>query len=404
MGADVMRWQYCQQPPDRNLLFGYGPAHEIKRRLLTLWNCVSFLITYASIENWRPRYAELSSGPPSNGLRPLDRWLLARTQHFLEEATAAYEGYLTVNVIRAFDDFVEDVSTWYVRRCRRRFWDGEQPAFATLWYALVQGLRVLAPVAPFLTEHLWQNLVAELDDAPASIFLAGWPEPVDRLRNRALLEEVATGRQVAELARSARQQAGIKLRQPLRRLVVATGDAGRRALVSRQVEDLAGELRVKEVAIAASPAEVAELRATPKLDLVGPRYGPNLPELRRLLSEGHFEVSNGTLRAGAFVLSRGEFTLDYLPKEGWAVEHGDDYIVAVDTRLDDELVLEGRVYDLIRSAQRLRQEEGLEITDRIVLTIPEPDRDLLVHEDWIKAETLALSIEVGEKLAVRKAE
>jgi isoleucyl-tRNA synthetase len=404
MGADVMRWQYCQQPPDRNLLFGYGPAHEIKRRLLTLWNCVSFLITYASIENWRPRYAELSSGPPSNGLRPLDRWLLARTQQFLEEATVAYEGYLTVNVIRAFDDFVEDVSTWYVRRCRRRFWDGERSAFATLWYALVQGLRVLAPVAPFLTEHLWQNLVAELDDAPESIFLAGWPEPVDRLRDRALLDEVATGRQVAELARSARQQAGLKLRQPLRRLVVATGDPGRRALVSRQVEDLAGELRVKEVAIAASPTEVAELRATPKLDLVGPRYGPNLPELRRLLSEGNFEVSNGTLRAGGFVLGRGEFTLDYLPKEGWAVEHGDDYIVAVDTRLDDELVLEGRVYDLIRSSQRLRQEEGLEITDRIVLTIAEPHRDLLVHEDWIKAETLATSIEVGETLAVRKAE
>jgi isoleucyl-tRNA synthetase len=402
MGADVMRWQYCQQPPDRNLLFGYGPAHEIKRRLLTLWNCVSFLITYASIESWRPRYAELADGPPSKGLRPLDRWLLARTQQFLEEATQAYESYLTVDVIRAFDDFVEDVSTWYVRRSRRRFWDGEPSAFSTLWYALVQGLRVLAPVAPFLTEHLWQNLAAELDGAPESIFLAGWPESVDRLRDRALLEEVATGRQVAELARSARQQAGIKLRQPLRRLVVATGDPGRRALVSRQVEDLAGELRVKEVAIAESPTEVAELRATPKLDLVGPRYGPNLPELRRLLSEGNFEVSNGTLRAGAFVLSRGEFTLDYLPREGWAVEHADDYVVAVDTRLDDELLLEGRVYDLIRRVQRLRVDEGLEITDRIVLTLTDAERDLLVHEDWIKGETLATSIELGEALAVRK--
>jgi isoleucyl-tRNA synthetase len=115
-------------------------------------------------------------------------------------------------------------------------------------------------------------------------------------------------------------------------------------------------------------------------------------------------VSNGTLRAGAFVLSRGEFTLDYLPKEGWAVEHGDDYIVAVDTRLDHELVLEGRVYDLIRAVQRLRQDAGLEITDRIVLTIADSDRDLLVHEDWIKDETLATSTEVGETLAVRKAE
>jgi isoleucyl-tRNA synthetase len=404
MGADVMRWQYCQQPPDRNLFFGYGPAHEIKRRLLTLWNCVSFLVTYASIDGWRPRFAELDSGPRPDGLRPLDRWLLARVQELVEEATAAYEAYLTVNVIRAFDEFVEDVSTWYVRRSRRRFWQGEEAAFATLWYAVVQALRVVAPVVPFLTEHLWQNLVTGLQGAPESIFLAGWPEPVDRLRDRGLLEEVAAGRHVAELARSARQQAGIKLRQPLRRLVVATSDAGRRALVSRQVEDLAGELRVKEVAISASPNEVAELRATPRLDLVGPRYGPNLPELRRLLSEGSFEVSNGTLRAGAFILGRGEFTLDYSPRAGWALEHADDYVVAVDTRLDDELRLEGRVYDFIHTVQRLRREAGLEITDRIVLSVPEAERELLVHEDWIKGETLATQVEIGETLAVRRDE
>jgi isoleucyl-tRNA synthetase len=404
MGADVMRWQYCQQPPDRNLLFGYGPAHEIKRKLLTLWNCVSFLVTYASIESWTPRFTDLESGPHHERLRPLDRWLLARVQQLLGETTAAYDAYLTVNVTRAFETFVEDVSTWYVRRSRRRFWDGEEAAFATLWYALVQALRVIAPVLPFLAEHLWQNLVAGLRGAPESVFLAGWPEPVDRLRDRGLLEEVAVGRQVAELARSARQQAGIKLRQPLRRLVVASGDPTRRALVSRQVEDLAGELRVKEVEIAESPHEVAEMRATPKLDLVGPRYGPNLPELRKLLAEGSFEVANGTLRAGAFVLGKGEFTLEYAPREGWAVEHEDEYLVAVDTRLDDDLLLEGRVYDLIREVQRMRKEKGLEITDRIVLTIPASDRDLLAHEEWIKAETLATEIEIGDELSVRKNE
>jgi isoleucyl-tRNA synthetase len=184
--------------------------------------------------------------------------------------------------------------------------------------------------------------------------------------------------------------------------VVATGDPGRRALVSRQVEDLAGELRVKEVAIAESPTEVAELRATPRLDLVGARYGPNLPELRRLLSEGSFEVSNGALRAGAFVLGRGEFTLDYSAREGWAVEHGDDYVVAVDIRVDDELRLEGRVYDLIHKVQGLRREAGLEISDRIILTVTDAERDLLAQEEWIKGETLATRIEVGDELAVRK--
>ena len=403
MGADPIRWLFCGQQPSQNINFGYAPANDVKRRLLTLWNSVSFLVTYGEIEGFRPEYDDLERGPRGE-LRTLDRWVLARTQELIDEATEAYERFWTPQVVAAFETFVGDLSNWYIRRSRKRFYSDDQAAFQTLWYALVQGLRVIAPIMPFLADYLWHNLVAGLRDAPESIFLADWPGPVDRLRDRPLLEEVATGRQVTELARSARQQAGIKLRQPLRRLVVATGDPGRRALVSRQVEDLAGELRVKEVAIAESPREVAELRATPKLDLVGPRYGPKLPELRRLLSEGSFEVSNGTLRAGAFVLGRGEFTLEYSPRDGWAVEHGDDYVVAVDTRLDDELRLEGRVYDLIHTVQRLRRDAGLEITDRIALTVTDAERDLLVYEDWIKGETLATSIEVGDSLAVRKQE
>jgi isoleucyl-tRNA synthetase len=403
MGADVMRWQYCQQPPDRNLLFGFGPAHEAKRKLLTLWNSVSFLVTYANIEGWRPRYGDLAAGPGGE-LRALDRWLLARTQALVQEATAAYEEQMTVRVVRGFEEFVGDLSNWYVRRNRPRFWRGEEAAFGTLWYALVQSLRLVAPVMPFLTDHLWRNLVGEpCADAPESVHLAGWPEPRSSLADSGLLEEVSAARSVVELGHSARNQAGLKLRQPLRRLVVATGDGGRRALVSRQVEEIAGELRVKEVEIAERPHAVADLRATPRLDLVGPRYGPNLPELRRLLAEGSFEVADGNLRAGPYVLAPGEFTLEYSAKEGWAVVQDDGFLVAVDTRLDEELELEGRVLDLIHAVQRMRKEAGLEITDRIALTLAEQDQDLLAYEDWIKAETLAVRVERGKELAVAKA-
>jgi isoleucyl-tRNA synthetase len=146
------------------------------------------------------------------------------------------------------------------------------------------------------------------------------------------------------------------------------------------------------------------MKATPRLDLVGARYGPNLPELRKLLQEGEFQVTDGGLRAGAFVLSPGEFTLEYAAREGWAVSHESDYVVAVDTRLDDALTLEGRVLDLIHAVQRKRKEAGLEITDRIRLTIPEADRDLLEHDEWIKGETLATEIEVGSELAVARRE
>jgi isoleucyl-tRNA synthetase len=404
MGADVMRWQYCRQPPDRNLLFGYGPAHQIKRKLLTLWNSAAFLVTYAAIEDFRPRLGDLDMGPPADDLRTLDRWLLARVQDFILEATAAYEQFMTVNVIRGFEDFVDDLSNWYIRRNRSRFWQGDAAAFRTLWYSLVQALRVIAPVMPFLSEHLWRNLVAETDaDAPESVFLAGWPEHVDRYRDEKLLMEVAEARRVVELAHAARQKAGMKLRQPLRSLVVVTSEPAKRLLVSRQVDELAGELRVKRVKFAENAHEVAELRATPRLDIVGPRFGPNLPELRRLLAEGTFQVQNGSLRAGAFVLAPGEFTLEYSPREGWAVAHETDYVVAVDTRLDEELELEGRVLDLIHTIQRLRKEAGLEITDRVVLTVPADAEALLAHEEWIKAETLATRIEVGDGLAVAKA-
>jgi isoleucyl-tRNA synthetase len=404
MGADVMRWMFCGQVPSQNLRFGYGPAGEIKRRLLTLWNSVGFLVLYANIEGWTPRYADLETGPQRAELRALDRWLLARTQELVGELTDAYESYWTPRMTRAFEDFVDDLSNWYVRRNRPRFWRGEEAAFGTLWYALVQSLRLVAPLMPFLTEHLWRNLVVEpCSDAPESVHLAGWPEARSSLADSGLLAEVSAARSVVELGHSARNQAGLKLRQPLRRLVVATGDGGRRALVSRQVEEIAGELRVKEVEIAERPHAVADLRATPRLDLVGPRYGPNLPELRRLLAEGSFEVVDGNLRAGPYVLGPGEFTLEYAAKEGWAVAQDDGFLVAVDTRLDEKLELEGRVLDLIHAVQRMRKDAGLEITDRIALTLPERDGDLLAHEEWIKTETLAVRVERGRELAVAKA-
>ena len=207
MGADVMRWQYCAQPPDRNLLFGFGPAQEIKRRLLTLWNSAKFLADYGAIESFRPVYADLARGgapePRRPTLQPLDRWLVERTAQLVAEAEAGYERWLTVDVTRAFDAYVDDLSNWYIRRSRRRFWDGDETALRTLWFGLVQGLRVIAPVMPFLAEHLWQALVRDVvDGRPESVFLAGWPEA--RTPDAALLAEVAELRRVVALGHQAR--------------------------------------------------------------------------------------------------------------------------------------------------------------------------------------------------------
>ena len=381
MGADVMRWQFCAQPPDRNLLFGYGPAHEIKRKLLTLWNSAGFLVTYANIEGFRPEW-----GVEPKAQAPLDRWLVARTAHLVEEAGEGYEAFLTLDVMRAFESFVDDLSNWYIRRSRRRFYSFDEGAFSTLWWALVQGIRVVSPVMPFLAEHLWQVLVrGPVEGAPESVHLAGWPEVADK--DDALLAEVAEARRVVRLGHQARASSGLKLRQPLRRLVVQGA-----ALSGEHVDEVREELRVKDVEQGELEAE--ELVVKPNLRVLGPRLGKELGAVRSALAAGEFEQVNGGFRVAGHELGPDDVLVERRGKEGWALASDEGVTVALDTRLDDELLLEGRVLDLIHHLNLKRKEAGLELTDRIVVTLPAADSDLLAHEDWIKNEVLATEIRV----------
>src|SRR5581483_2573040 len=322
MGADVMRWQYCAQPPDRNLLFGFGPAHEIKRRLLTFWNSVKFLVDYANIEGFEPSWERFEAEDAE--LRALDRWLVERTKQLVAEATDAYEATLTVDVVRAFESFVDDVSNWYIRRSRRRFYSFDEAAFRTLWYALVQSLRTVAPIMPFLADHLWRNLV---QDGPASVHLAGWPDADEP--DRALLDEIAEVRRIVELGRQARATAQLKLRQPLRRLVVA----GASAAAESHVDEIADELRVKEVGFV--QVQASELRVKPNLPKLGPKLGPKLAQIRSALSAGGFtELDDGRFQVNGVVLEADEVLVERVGREGWSVATDGLLTVALDTSLD----------------------------------------------------------------------
>jgi isoleucyl-tRNA synthetase len=386
MGADVVRWQYCAQPPNQNLLFGFGPGQEVQRKLLTLWNTASFLVQYGNIAAFTPTLADLETPPPV--VDALDHWIVERTRQLIADATEAYERYLTVDVLRGFEEYVDDLSNWYVRRSRRRFWDGDEVALRTLWSAVVNALRVVSPVMPFLTEHLWQVLVRDaVPDAPASVFLAGWPSAT--APDRELLDDVARVRQVVELGRQARVASKLRLRQPLRRLVVEGADR-----VARYRDMIADELRVKEVEL--GPIDATELRVRPNLKVLGPRLGAELALVRKALDAGEWDpLPDGGFRAAGHDLGADDVLVERTEKEGWAVASMLGLSVALDTALDDELLREGRVYDLIHAINTLRKERGLEITDRIVLRVPRDDADLLDHADWIAAETLATSIEVG---------
>jgi isoleucyl-tRNA synthetase len=275
---------------------------------------------------------------------------------------------------------VDDLSNWYIRRSRRRFWDGDAAALETLRTALLRSLVVIAPVMPFLAEHLWHVLRPE--DEPESIFLTRWPEPGER--DEQLLAEVGETRRVVDLGRQARGSQ-IPLRQPLRRLVVQGAP-----LAERHEAEIAEELRVKEVEF--GDVEATELRVKPNLPVLGPKLGKELGAVRAALEARDFEEVDGGFRAAGHDLSADEVLVERVGKEGWAVAHADGITVALDTALDPELEVEKRVLDLIHELNAKRKEAGLELTDRIVVTLPQDASDLLAHEDWIKDEVLAVEI------------
>jgi isoleucyl-tRNA synthetase len=388
MGADVMRWQFCTQPPDRNLLFGYSAAGEIKKKLLTLWNSATFLVNYANIEGFEPVLADLDGGPdcePSG----LDRWLVERTYELVDQCSRALDAQLSHQVMRAFEAYLDDLSNWYIRRSRRRFYSWDESAFRTLWTALAQTLRVIAPVMPFLADHLWRRLVADVcDAAPASVHLAGWPEP--RALDRELLDAVAEVRRVVELGRSARMQAKLPMRQPLRRLVVQGAPR-----VSSYLDEISDELRIKEVEL--GEIEAIELRVKPNLPVLGPRLGRELGAVRSALAEGRFEqLEGGGFRVDGHELSAGDVLVERGAREGWSLASSDGLTVAIDTTLDDELLRERRVLDLVHEVNGLRREAGLEITDRIRLTLPPEYEDLREYEQRVADETLAVDVAYGD--------
>jgi len=380
MGADVMRWLYCEQNPAQELRFGYSLADDVKRRLLTFWNSVSFFATYANIAGFDPSM-------PASELRPLDRWLASRTSAFVTEATEHYERYWTPGIIASFERFVDDLSNWYIRRTRRRFWDGDQAALHALWEALGAALQVIAPVMPFLADYLWRNLVS----ADKSLFLEPWPEPgeVDERLNA----DVGAVRQIVELGRQARATSGLKFRQPLRRVVVEGADGAR-----SYADEIAEELRVKEVEF--GDVEASELRVKPNLPVLGPKLGAALRDVREALARGEFEeLDGGRFRVGEYELSPDEVLVERAGKEGWAVASANGFTVALDTALDSELELEAAVLDLIHQLNAMRKEQGLELTDRIRIKLPAALSELLRHEDWIKQETLAIEIEIDGDIA-----
>ena len=409
IGADVMRWMYSAANPATNLNFGYGPGHEVVRRfLLPFWNSYGFLVTYARLDGWTPSQTDAAA---TAARTLLDRWILSRVDALIGDVRGALDAYDAAGATRAIEGFVEDLSNWYVRRNRRRFWKGaldddKRAAYATLHEVLATVCRLLAPFVPHLADAMWGNLVVAVDPtAPDSVHLTDFPEPV---AGRALPEidaAVALARRVVALGRTARAASGVKTRQPLAtvRVKLPAAANGRLSPDPATAAELRGEildeLNAKSLEVLSDASELVERKLYPLLPVIGPRHGTAVGAIMagarsgtwRLLAEGGAEV-------GGVLLAPDEFQLTGRARPGFEVAEEGDLLVALDTDLTPELRAEGLAREVAHRLQGLRKTAGLEVSDRVVATVSgDPDLivQLVAHRDWLAAEILAIDLALG---------
>ena len=382
--------------------FGYGPANDVKKRLLTLWNSYKFFVGYAEIEGFAPTYADLEDGPPT--ATALDRYLVARVNEAVARCREALDGYWTPTYVAQVESLVDDLSNWYIRGSRARFWrsgaDDQDAAFRTLWYALVQVTRLIGPSMPFLAEELWQNLVTRHGaGAPDSVHLAGFPTSDESLYDAAALASMRDVQDVIRLGRKVRSEANHKLRQPLAEAIVSPRNAQGRASIEQHCAEIAAELNVKGVRVADRPEELVEVEVVPNFRALGPRLGKDMPTVKRLLSEGQYTRRDGVIEVGGHELGEGDYDTRSHAREGYEVADEGAFVVALDVRLTDELVDEGIARDLVHVLQAQRRDAGFEVTDRIRVAWAGNDRARRVlerHGEYVAAETLAVELAEAE--------
>jgi isoleucyl-tRNA synthetase len=377
MGVDVMRWMFANARPEDNILFGWPAADEARRRLLVLWNVYSFFVTYAQLAGWAPTAA----APAVSERGPLDRWILARVARLADEVEADLRDYDALDAAHEIDGFIEEISTWYLRRSRKRFSRGAEPAdraaaFATMHAVLVALSRIMAPILPFLSEAMYQNLVVAggIEGGVDSVHLTRWPtEDLGHLNDQSLQASMAVAMRVVDLARTLRGQAGIKTRQPLSRMWLAL--PGRELVEQAALLSLvADEVNVKEIELIGDESELVDRRVKPLLPKIGKKLGPAIPAVMAAAREGAFEIlADGSVRLGGVTLASDEVEILAIPRPGTVVAHDEGLVVVLDTELTPDLRAEGDARELQRAIQDARKEAGVELYDEVEVQVDAPD-------------------------------
>ncbi len=407
MGVDTMRWMFAEHNPFTNINFGYGPAKEIRKHLLTLWNSYAFWTNYAILDEINP--ASLKIDPAD--LTEIDRWVLAKLQQLIQSAHVNYSDYNVMAFMKDAEEFIDDLSNWYVRRNRRRFWKSEKDtdkkvAYFTLHHVLVTLIKLLAPVIPFLTEEMYQNLVVSCDpSAPESVHHCDFPQVDQQFVDERLVKEVDRVIAIVKAGRALRNQTNIKVRQPLSELVIRPDGTMKLETLKKYEQHIKEELNVKNLIVVAEDADLVEYRLKIDFKLLGPKYGKDLPLIQKALLAlpAHEVAKKVRAKLGVelsfdnrkVVLNPDEIIVETKAKENYAVQEVDGMLLGINTQLTEELLSEGLARDLVRHIQELRKEADFELNDRIHLFYEAPEKieqAIAKHADYIKAETLSVAI------------
>jgi isoleucyl-tRNA synthetase len=385
-GADALRWYYftSKQPWDGYLFSLDAVAESVRQFLKTLWNTYSFFVLYGNLTDAQ------GEGEPTE----LDRWIRSRLAATVERVTERMEDYDTTFAGRAIAEFVDDLSNWYVRRSRRRFWEGDPAAFATLRESLLTVAKLLAPLTPFVSDAIYENL----DGSEPSVHLCDFPEAGER--DPELEWQMQVARDAVELGRAARAHAKVKVRQPLREAVMVAADRERAAI--QAFEDLVrDELNVKSLRFVSEADELGRFELKPNYRTLGPRFGKQMPQVAAAVAA----LDPTALREGREVglsidgqehhIGPDDVQLVLQPLEGYQVERAGTHAVALDLEVDDELRRETLAREIVHAVQAARKGAGLRVEDRIALTLGGDDALLeaaRAHEDYVTSETLAVEL------------
>ena len=415
IGADTVRYLYLGAPVANDVRFGFNLGDEARRKLLGFWNIYTFFETYAAIDK-----PDLNGYVPDKAaMTPTDKWLVVRTNQFIEAATAYMDDYKAFNLVKDFEVFVDDISNWYIRTNRRRFWktgDAEDKTLAywVLFNALKTCVKVMAPIIPFMTEEIWQKLIRRVDtSSELSVHLSDWPEKLEGFEDDGIINQVAATRDIIAVAMRLRNEHQLKVRQPLNTLFVCCDEATKDMLTIYE-RCILDELNIKEIQYVADKSMLEEQYLAVNFKTAGAVLRQNVNKMKQaILDATAEEMAEYTAKAvaGEDVLVKG-FDEAYSPtvfsimsknREGIvSAEAQNGIVIALDVVLTEQLIKEGLVRDTVRQCQLIRKEAGYKVEQRVVLALNTHSeflaQTLKENEAHMAAELLADAIIINGEI------